>query len=86
MAPAAYTQQPHKFNRFNRNGLFGRDRSSYRVLDQKSVVRPPCFKWGCTFLVSRGAGGLSTFVGSDQPRATKNLVGMPSIRSIGQNL
>jgi hypothetical protein len=26
MALAAYTPQPHKFNRFNKNGLFGRDR------------------------------------------------------------
>jgi hypothetical protein len=24
---AAYTPQPHKFNHFNKNGLFGRDRS-----------------------------------------------------------
>jgi len=26
MALAEYTPQPHKFNRFNKNGLFGRDR------------------------------------------------------------
>jgi hypothetical protein len=25
MALAEYTPQPHKFNRFNKNGLFGRD-------------------------------------------------------------
>jgi hypothetical protein len=27
MALAAYTPQPHKFNRFNKDGLFGRDKT-----------------------------------------------------------
>jgi len=34
MAPAAYTQQPHKFNRFNRKGVFGRDKQATTCVEQ----------------------------------------------------
>ena len=43
MALAAYTPQPHKFNRFNKNGLFGRDTLDFIVTVNKGIEPPDCW-------------------------------------------